>query len=166
MPASFVVSTDVPQDGLAAALAKDGEVHSNHYLLKNTHAAMENIVMYFGVPPLQPDGTHISTALMGMKPTSRGTVSIASKNPADPPVLDPNYFDTEADRYVWRVSLRKIASLMTGDTPLGREVVEGETPHGGFAPLSVDAMDEYLDSRVKSQTVYVTLTAKHGSRLL
>ncbi|KAI1076876.1 hypothetical protein F5B20DRAFT_554136 [Whalleya microplaca] len=159
MPASYVVSTDIPRDGLEAALAQDGDMDSNHYLLKSTHAMMENIIMYFGVAPLQPDGTHICTALMGMKPTSRGTVSIASKNPADPPVLDPNYFSTEADKHVWRVSLRKIASLMTGNTPLGHEAVAGETPQDGVPPLSVDATDEYLDNRVKNQAVSMF----HGS---
>lgn len=66
---------------------------------------------------------------MAMKPTSRGTVTIASKDTADPPLLDPNYYATEVDKYVWRHSLRKVAALMTGDTTvLGRDVVEAETP--------------------------------------
>lgn len=153
MPASFVVSTDIPQDGLRDAITKDGQVDRDQYLLNNTHAVMENIVLYFGVPPQLPDGTHISTALMGMKPTSRGTVSIASKNPSDPPVIDPNYFSTLVDKHVWRVSLRKIASLMTGDTPLGRDVVLSETPPGELAPLTPDASDDYLDEIVKTRAV-------------
>ncbi|KAI1383973.1 uncharacterized protein F4822DRAFT_418200 [Hypoxylon trugodes] len=158
MPASYVASTTVPKDGLKDALARDGETDPNHYLLKNNYAMMENIVLYFSTAPLTPDGTHISTALMGMKPTSRGTVSIASKNPTDLPVLNPNYYSTEVDKYVWRTSLRKITSLMTGDTPLGRDVVAGETPQSG-EPLSVDATDEYLDGRMKNQAISMF----HGS---
>lgn len=155
-PLSFVACTDVPRDGLEAAIAKDeGKVDPDHYLLKRDWAMMENLVMYLAVPPLAIDGTHISNALMAMKPTSRGSVTIASKDPADSPVIDPNYFATEVDKYVWRHSLRRITALMTGDTALGREIVEAETPRPGFAPLSVDASDEYLDSRVRSQGMYV-----------
>ncbi|KAI0413448.1 GMC oxidoreductase [Xylaria grammica] len=159
-PLSHVACTAIPRDQLEAAIAKDdGHVDPNHYLLKRNWAVMENLVMYLAVPPLTIDGTHISNALMGMKPTSRGTVTIASKDPKDPPVLDPNYFATEVDKVVWRHSLRKITALMTGDTALGRDVVSGETPFPGFEPLSVDASDEYLDKRVRAQA----LSTFHGS---
>ncbi|KAI0543189.1 GMC oxidoreductase [Xylaria digitata] len=153
-PLSHVASTAIPRDQLEAAIAKDdGKVDPDHYLLKRNWAVMENLVMSLAVPPLTIDGTHISNALMGMKPTSRGTVTIASKDPKDPPLLDPNYFATEVDKVVWRHSLRKITALMTGDTALGREVVAGETPFPGFEPLSVDASDEYLDKRVQAQGI-------------
>ncbi|KAI4859734.1 putative GMC oxidoreductase [Hypoxylon rubiginosum] len=150
-PLSYIASTEVPRPDLEAAIAKDeGKVDPNHYLLRREWAMMENIVMYLAIPPVGTDGTHISTAQMGLKPTSRGAVTIVSKNPADNPVIDPNYFATEVDKSVWRHSLRKIASFMTGNTVLGRDIVECETPFPGFAPLSVDASDEYLDSRVKA----------------
>ncbi|GAW17463.1 hypothetical protein ANO14919_069200 [Xylariales sp. No.14919] len=159
-PLSHVACTAIPRDQLEAAIAKDdGHVDPNHYLLKRNWAVMENLVMYLAVPPLTIDGTHISNALMGMKPTARGTVTIASKDPKDSPVLDPNYFATEVDKVVWRHSLRKITALMTGDTALGRDVVSGETPFPGFEPLSVDAGDEYLDKRVRAQG----LSTFHGS---
>lgn len=86
-----------------------------------------------------------------MKPTSRGTITIESKDPKVAPLLDPNFFATEVDKAVWRHSLRKITALMTGNTALGRDVVSGETPFPGFEPMSVDSSDEYLDSRVKAQ---------------
>lgn len=150
-PLSYVACTDVPRDGLEAAIAKDeGRAVPNHYLLRKDWAMMENLVMYLAVPPLGIDGTHISNALMGMKPTSRGTVTIASNDPAEAPLIDPNYFSTEVDKYVWRHSLRRIAAFMTGDSALGR-LVEGETPRPGFGPLSTEASDEYLDSRVRTQ---------------
>ncbi|KAK7755844.1 hypothetical protein SLS62_002130 [Diatrype stigma] len=157
MPASFVACTTVPREGLRAAIAKDegavvdADVDADHYLLRYTYGMMETVFVYIPAPPLEADGTHISCLMMGMKPTSRGTVSIASRDPADPPVIDPNYFDTEVDRYVWRTSLRKVASMVTGEnTVLGREIIAGETPPEGFAPLSSDATDEYLDARVKA----------------
>ncbi|CAJ2505396.1 Uu.00g127900.m01.CDS01 [Anthostomella pinea] len=92
MPASYVVSTDVPKDGLRTAIDRDGNADRDRYLLEKPHALMRTSSWYyFGVPPQKPDGTHISTALMGMKPTSRDTITIASKDPADLPVIDPNY---------------------------------------------------------------------------
>ncbi|KAI1085522.1 GMC oxidoreductase [Whalleya microplaca] len=150
-PLSNIACTEVPRPKLIAAIAEDeGRVDLNHYLLKREWAMMENIVMYLAIPPVGTDGTHISNALMGLKPTSRGIVTIASNDPADNPVLDPNYFDTEVDKLVWRYSLRNIAAFMTGNTALGRDVVEGETPFPGFEPLTAHASDEYLDNRVKT----------------
>ncbi|KAI1130808.1 GMC oxidoreductase [Nemania abortiva] len=154
VPLSHVACTAIPRDQLEAAIAKDdGHVDPNHYLLKRNWAVMENLVMYVAIPPVATDGTHISNALMGMKPTSRGTVTIESKDPKIAPLIDPNYFATEVDKVVWRQSLRKIAGLMTGDTALGRDVVAAETPDLGFEPLTIDASDEYLDRRVKAHCI-------------
>ncbi|KAK7963879.1 hypothetical protein PG996_008433 [Apiospora saccharicola] len=162
-PINYVASTAVPRGDLEAALARDdtdtggkGVADPDHPLLKRDFAMMETMVMYLGVPPLGPDGIHISSFLMAMKPTSRGTVTISSRNPADPPVLDPKYYATEVDRYVWRHGLRRVARLMTGETTvLGREVVEAEAlpPDAGIEPLTIDASDEDLDKRVRAQGI-------------
>ncbi|KAI0178736.1 GMC oxidoreductase [Hypoxylon sp. FL1284] len=150
-PLSHVASTKTPRADLESAIAKDeGKVDSSHYLLKREWAMMENMVLYVATPPVENNGTHICTAMVRLKPTSRGFVTIASKNPADNPVIDPNYFATEVDKAVWRHSLRSITAFMTGDTIFGRDVVECETPAPEFAPLTVDASDEYLDNRVKA----------------
>ncbi|KAI6081108.1 hypothetical protein F4821DRAFT_250002 [Hypoxylon rubiginosum] len=152
-PSSYVAYTKMPPSDLEAAIAKDeGKVDSDHYLLKREWAVMENIVMYVATPPVRTDGRHISTVQMALKPTSRGTVTIASNDPADDPVIDPNYFATEVDKSVWRHSLRNIESFMTRDAFLGPEI-DCETPPPGFEPLTEEASDEYLDSRVKAHGV-------------
>ena len=87
---------------------------------------------------------------MGMKPTSRGAISISSKDPTDHPLIDPNYLDTEVDRYVWREGLRTITKFTTGPTVLGCEVISREVPADGLESLSADASDELLDSRMKT----------------
>lgn len=151
-PLSHVANTAIPRDQLEAAIAKDdGHVDPDHDLLKRDWAVMENLILYLGMPPVTIDGTHISTTMMGMKPTSRGTVTIESKDIKVAPLLDPNFLATEVDKAVWRHSLRGITALMTGDTALGRDVVSAETPFPGFEPISVDSNDEYLDRRVKAQ---------------
>ncbi|KAI0388373.1 GMC oxidoreductase [Xylariaceae sp. FL0594] len=166
-PLSHVACTSIPSSLLKTAITQDeGEGNSppppdHYYLLKWDWALMENLVMYLATPPVPiKGGTHISTALMAMKPTSRGSVTLASADPMDAPLLDPNYLATEVDRVVWRHSLREIARLMTGDTTaLGRDFVAGETPPEGFEPLTVDARDEDLDRRVRARCV----STFHGS---
>ncbi|KAI0156808.1 GMC oxidoreductase [Xylariaceae sp. FL1272] len=138
-PISYIASTTVPRQLLEKAIAKDeGEdnVTKEHPLLKRDFAMMENIVVHVGRRPVAIDGSHISTTLMGMKPTSRGAV----------------------DKAVWRYSLRKISELMTGETALG-DLVSGETPLPGLKPLRPDTTDEALDERVKKQGI----STFHGS---
>lgn len=73
-------------------------------------------------------------------------------NPSDSndnPVVDPQYFSTNADRYTMREGLRTIARLML-KTPQGRDLIENETPPSSFAPVSLDSSDDYLDARVRA----------------
>jgi choline dehydrogenase-like flavoprotein len=73
-----------------------------------------------------------------MTPTSRGSVSIASADPAANPVIHPNYYATEADRVAIRNSVRKILTSML-DTDEGRAVVEAElTDHPGSSDAAID----------------------------
>lgn len=160
-PISHVANTGVPRSGLEAAIVKDeGMADPDHYLLKRDWAVMENIVMYLAIPipPVTMDGTHISVMMMGLRPTSRGSVTIASKDATTALVIDPNYYSTEVDKFVWRHSLRKMTAFMTGnDTIFGREILEGEIPFPGFEPLGPNVTDEYLDSRVKAAARSVLL---------
>lgn len=48
-----------------------------------------------------------------LRGSSEGTVMARSSNPADPPLIDPNYLDTEYDRAVTVGLFRFIRNLMT-----------------------------------------------------
>lgn len=74
-------------------------------------------------------------------------MTIASNNPADDPVIDPNYYVTEADRYVIRTGLRGIGKMITG-TKEGRAFVKSETTLSGFEPICSVTSDEEIDRRV------------------
>ncbi|KAI0199761.1 GMC oxidoreductase [Astrocystis sublimbata] len=151
VPFTWIAGTTIDRGALEAAIAQDeGSCTPDHCLFEKDRALMETLVMYLGSAPVGVDGKHISTALMASKPTSRGTVTITSKDPKDPPLLDPNYFATEVDKTVWRYSLRQATQLMTGNTALGH-VISGETPYTGFEPIGTDSTDEYLDRRVRAQ---------------
>src|ERR1700760_1601897 len=83
-----------------------------------------------------------------MLPTSRGSITLASSDPSDAPVIDPNYYATEFDRVLLRTGIRSVIQLMLG-TKEGQSFVDSETPPPGFAPLSLDASDAEIDARVR-----------------
>ncbi|KAK0621564.1 hypothetical protein B0T17DRAFT_508902 [Bombardia bombarda] len=123
-----------------------------------------------GIPGIPVDGTHIATSTMLLRPTSRGSVSIRSANPADPPRIVPNYFSTALDRdtlvYAARTTLKALL-----DTDALRPVVEAESPpkfpgvEGELAPLTADASDEAIEDRIRrtgSQHAHSAGTAAMG----
>jgi choline dehydrogenase len=54
-----------------------------------------------------------SLALSHLHPTSRGQVTLASSDPAAPPLIDPNYLATEADRKSMMEGVRQMEDLMS-----------------------------------------------------
>ncbi|WP_420147248.1 GMC family oxidoreductase [Spirosoma sp.] len=59
------------------------------------------------------DGYTILPTLL--KPESRGNITLRSDNPLDAPVIQPNYFAEEADRYVLISGLRKAIDVSQAD---------------------------------------------------
>jgi choline dehydrogenase-like flavoprotein len=89
------------------------------------------------------DGATATTAIMGMTPTSRGSITISSADPTVAPVIDPNYFGTEADRVAIRNTMRKVLQGML-ETEEGKSIVEAElTDTPGYS-------DEAIDARIRA----------------
>ncbi|KAI0419840.1 hypothetical protein F5X98DRAFT_334042 [Xylaria grammica] len=151
----FVVSNPVPAAGIAAAIETDEgtppDPDTNFYL-RNVQAMNENNVGFAAHTTLGDgvhiDGTHIASTIVGLKPSSRGSITISSARIENGPIIDPNYYATELDKYSWRTGLRNITQLMLGNTTLGRSIIASETPPEGFEPMTLDSTDEYLDSRI------------------
>ena len=142
----------MPTAGLKAALEKDeGTVTDDHPFLQPPRSHFETFLVYAGANPEDPvipmDGSHIATRVVGLLPSSRGTVTLASNNAADDPIIDPNYYATEADRYVIRNGL-KVLSKMLLKTEEGRAFVECETTPAEFDPISERTSDAEIDRRV------------------
>ncbi|KAL1963927.1 hypothetical protein VTN77DRAFT_7733 [Rasamsonia byssochlamydoides] len=122
LPLDFVVTQPVSKDGLRKALAKDDPSSDPdaHPLVSVQHGHVETYVVYAARNPENPkipmDDTHITTAVVCMLPTSRGTITLADKDPRSAPLIDPNYFATEADRYVLCEGLRKVREVLR-ETP-------------------------------------------------
>ncbi|OAV43261.1 GMC family oxidoreductase [Lewinella sp. 4G2] len=60
--------------------------------------------------PQDQDGFSILPSLL--RPKSRGTVSLSSKDPLDPPVIQPNFFAEEDDRKVMVEAVRRAADVL------------------------------------------------------
>ncbi|KAF3766240.1 alcohol oxidase [Cryphonectria parasitica EP155] len=160
VPADWIVSTDVPHDGLAEALEKDEGASPDpaaHPLLRQGRSHVETCLLYLKLPMpgTAPDYAHLTTLLVGFLPTSRGSVSLRSADPAAAPRISMNYLATEVDRYIFRSGLRQLTRLML-DTEFGREYVEGESmvlPLPGVEPAQLDDSDEKLDARLRTTAV-------------
>ncbi|KAF2499358.1 glucose dehydrogenase [Lophium mytilinum] len=154
VPADWVATESLPRAALIAAITKDeGKApSSSHPLLKTTRSFMETLVIYAAGSAADPviayNGSHITTTLVGLLPTARGTVTLASTNPADHPIIDPQYFSTEVDKLNFRHGIQRVAQMFLG-TPTGNATIEGETPADGFAPITLSSSDDYLEARAR-----------------
>jgi choline dehydrogenase-like flavoprotein len=93
------------------------------------------------------DGTAITVGELNLLPTSRGSVRLASADPLADPLIDPNYFATEADRVVLRQAMR--LTMRAFETPEGQEIVEREFIPEGMTVLTSKSSDAELDARIK-----------------
>ena len=92
-------------------------------------------------------GTHISTPILGLLPTSRGSISLANTDPSSDPIIDPNYLVTELDREALRSGFRTTLHAML-DTVHGQSIVEEETPPPGQPRLTSICSDQDIDRRL------------------
>ncbi|OCK73559.1 GMC oxidoreductase [Lepidopterella palustris CBS 459.81] len=154
-PVDWLVTTPIPTATLKVAIEKDeGPVSDDHVLLKGPRSHLEMNLLYavFGAETqglqIPLDGNSIMTYYMGCLPTSRGSVTIGSSDPAAPPIIDPNYYATETDKHVMREGFRMHSRLMF-DTPEGKELVVEEYTPPGLPTLGLNASDEQIDQRIK-----------------
>lgn len=105
------MTLSMPHEGLKAALAKEEEgVTDEHPLLSPLRSRTESFMVFSAAnqedPVMERDGSHITTTVMASLLTSRGTVKLDSTDPNVAPIIDPNYYATEADKYVMRAALQ------------------------------------------------------------
>ena len=154
-PTDYIITESAPFEALKAALKADGEpnVTDKHSLLHPPRSHFELLPMY--APTEVPltnmnlpfDGSILSVGILNLLPTSRGTITLDSTDPAADPVIDPNYYATEVDRVILRAAMRR--NMTAFETPEGQSIVEGEVPPSGHVALSSASTDEELDARVR-----------------
>ncbi len=94
-----------------------------------------------------------------VRPQSRGRITLASADPAAPPLIDPNFLDAESDRVVLREGIR-IARAVFMQTPFDPYRAEEIAPG---ADVTSDAdIDSYI--RAQSEMDYHSVgTARMGN---
>lgn len=148
-PIEWIVCQNTPADLIEAAMKTDGQ----EYESRCPQSDIEIVVAYApmgGDPTARPpfDGTHIATATLNLLPTSRGSITLTSDDCTLDPIINPNYFGTEADRVALRAAARLAMRII--ETPVGRSIVECETPPPGFPPLTSQSSDEEIDRRIRA----------------
>ena len=154
-PVDWMVTQGIPPEGLKNALIKDGEeTNYGHPLLASNRSFTESFVVYAAAnsenPTIPLDGSHITSTVLALLPTSRGSVVLTSSDPDIPPLIDPNYNATEADRYVTRTALRKMMEVLL-DTKEGQAIIQDETIGEGQKLLTSTSSDQELDERIKER---------------
>lgn len=151
MPFDWIVTMALPDEDLSSAAAADGTSINAAYG-PEPRGHIEILMPYApiacaGTPyQIPPDGTHVATLVVLLLPTSRGSITLASTNVADDPILDPNYLATEIDRTIIRKGLRAAIRIM--ETPEALTYVEHETPPPGYPRLTSSCTDEEIDARI------------------
>ncbi|PIG79514.1 glucose dehydrogenase [Aspergillus arachidicola] len=152
-PGDWVINQDVPADILGAAVRNDNVrfgFPTDESFLKPGRPLVETLVAYApaGVPGVPMDGSFIMTSVMLLASTSRGTVSIRSPLPTDPPLVDSNYFDTEADRVTLIHGSRRTMQALL-DTSALADYIETEVPPPGMPALSSRSSDDEFEARIR-----------------
>ncbi|KAH8599238.1 glucose-methanol-choline oxidoreductase-like protein [Bisporella sp. PMI_857] len=153
VPLDWLATQSVPHAGLKVALGADeAPVNDGHPLLSPARAHTETYLLYAaarGADPVIPfDGSHMTAGVISFLPTSRGSITLASTDPADSPIIDGNFFSTEADRFVLRTGLRTLATLLL-ETEAGKEVILEEALPFGYNPVTKNSTDAEIDARIR-----------------
>ncbi len=172
-PTDYIIAESAPTADLKRALQHDHPDQiitdtdpnifppRSHYEILPMYAPTEVPLTNLNIPL---DGSIISIGVIGLLPTSRGSVTLASTDPMEDPLQDPNYYATEFDRVVLRAAMRR--NMAAFETREGQAVVVEEVPPAGFPTLSSKSTDEELDARVRRSggTFYHTIgTASMGT---
>jgi choline dehydrogenase-like flavoprotein len=112
VPCDWYVCQQTPPQQLRSALAKDvvQDVDHHQLLFPDSYHAEAFVIYAPAAPQAQLDvpfdGSIVTSFVLGMTPTSRGTVKLASASPSSPPLVDPNGYSIEVDRCSMREGIR------------------------------------------------------------
>ncbi|KAF8962410.1 hypothetical protein BDZ97DRAFT_1939825 [Flammula alnicola] len=83
-------------------------------------------------------GSFMTTVVVLISPTSRGTIKIQSSNPFDKPLIDPKYLTTDFDIFTMREAVKAVQRF--AGAPAWSDYVTG--PFGSFASATDDTSIE------------------------
>ncbi len=116
-----------------------------------------NAPMQWGAPPPKNNGYHIDVGFV--QPKSKGDIKLASANPQDAMLINPNYLSDPADIKTYIKGMRRALDLMKSNTM--RPLTDLNTI--SLSPNATDTqIEEYI--RGKAESIYHPVgTAKMGN---
>ena len=121
-------------------------------------AGVHDLLFFPGIDPSTDDGYEVSVAVFAMKPASRGSVRLTSRDPRAPLAIDHGFLSDAEDAEVLAEGVEALRRL-TSEDPVrsygGREVRPGpevdavthirETARGFFHPVATCAIGRVVD---------------------
>ncbi|KAJ7924083.1 aryl-alcohol oxidase [Mycena leptocephala] len=96
------------------------------------------------MPPLGfgagPTGNFMSFGMIMLTPTSRGSITLQSNNPSDPPLIDPGLLVTDFDLFAIRESIKKAYRFV--EAPVWKDYIIAPTID--LLNMTTDALDEFI----------------------
>ena len=149
-PMDWFATAAAPDDDLQKAASVDGTIFQPGPRTDYEVTVMYAMTASAPVEIAPMDGTHITTGVVCMSPTSRGTLTLASSKATDDPIVDPRYFTTEHDRVVIRAGMRRALQAM--ESSVLSDFIEGETAPPGMPNISSASSDSELDKRINAMS--------------
>ncbi|KAF8180708.1 aryl-alcohol oxidase [Mycena galopus ATCC 62051] len=109
-----------------------------------------------------PTGNFISFGLIILTPTSRGSITLQSNNPFDPPLIDPGLLVTDFDLFTARESIKKAYRFV--EAPVWKDYIIAPTVD--LLNMTTDALDEFIRNTGSSSGHIVStamMSAKNAS---
>ncbi|KAJ6488762.1 alcohol oxidase [Mycena sanguinolenta] len=85
-------------------------------------------------------GNFISFAMILLTPTSRGSITLQSNNPFDPPLIDPGLLITDFDLFATRESIKRAYRFV--EAPVWKDYIIAPTVN--MLNMSTDALDQLI----------------------
>lgn len=156
MPCDWAIRESVPSSILSPPLQTDSAPEeTSAALLHPSRCHLETAVIYAPITAdfvgleLPMDGTHVTSSVINLLPTSRGTVTLTSASAADPPSINPNCHATAVDHAILNHGARRVMQALL-DTESGKACIEAEVPPPGLPALSSQSDDKSIHERIKA----------------
>ncbi|KAF7330682.1 GMC oxidoreductase [Mycena sanguinolenta] len=102
-----------------------------------------------------PTGNFISFGLVVLTPTSRGSITLQSNNPFDPPLIDPGLLTTDFDMFTMRESIKRAYRFV--QAPVWKDYIVAPTVD--LLNMTTNALDEFIRNTAGASSHLVSTAA-------
>ncbi|KAJ7259083.1 aryl-alcohol oxidase [Mycena haematopus] len=109
-----------------------------------------------------PTGNSMSFGMIVLTPTSRGSITLQSNNPFDPPLIDPGLLVTDFDLFTARESIKQAYRFV--EAPVWKSYIIAPTVD--LLNMTTDALDQFIRNTASSSGHIVStaaMSAKNAS---